>query len=146
MTTTCTGCGDYQTGDPSGKCYECRLAEPGYAAQLDARVIEGMTREYEAHPDWKVRQPRTVALGRGIGDPVVYADCPGCGWAVAVGFVHGDPGAGTREPRPCGPCQQAGLAEPRHTHEAPAVPVPAPRAPEVTETGQPQLDELEISA
>ena len=146
MTTTCTGCGDHQSGDPSGQYWECRLAEPGYAAQLDARVIEGMTREYEAHPDWKVRQPRTVAPGCGIGDPVAYADCPGCGWAVAVGFVHDDPGAGTRDPRPCGPCQQAELAEPRNTHEAPAVPVPAPRAPAVTETGQPQLDELEISA
>jgi hypothetical protein len=83
--------------------------------QADARVIEGMTREYAAHPDWPVHQPRTVP-GRFIGDPVVYADCPGCGWAVPVGFERNDPGAETREPEPCRPCQEA-----EAEHETPEV-------------------------
>ena len=147
MITTWTGCGDHQSGDPSGKCYDCRLAEPGYGACLDARIVDGMSREHEAHPDWKVRQPRTVAPGRGIGDPVVDADCPGCGWAVPAGFVHDDPGAGTREPRPCGPCQQAELTEAPEVPEAPAR-VTEPAATEVPEPAQPKHDqpEMELSA
>jgi hypothetical protein len=74
--------------------------------QVDARVVDGMTREFAEHPGWLVRQPRTVP-DRSIGDAVVYADCPGCGWAVPVGFGRNDPGAATRTPEPCRPCQEA---------------------------------------
>ena len=66
MTGTCTGCGLYQSGDPSGKCWECRMAEPGYRARLDATVRDGMTAEY--------RRSSRVAPGSGreSGDPGPY--------------------------------------------------------------------------
>ena len=71
--------------------------------QLDARVVEGMTREFDTHPGWPVRQPRTVP-DRSIGDAVVYADCPGCGWAVPAASSATIPG-----PRP-GRLSRAGRA------------------------------------
>ena len=124
--------------DVSGKCYSHRMADPGYRAQLDTRIIAGMQAEYEAHPEWRdsegrwPAQPKTVAFNRTLGDAVVHADCPGCGWAVPVGFARDDSGAETRQPRPCGPCQEAELAERE-----------AGTNPEVVEINR---DELELGA
>ena len=154
MTTTCTGCGDYQSGDPSGQCWECRTAQPGYLAQLRQTVETGMAAEYAAHPEWQEAAQARQAEGETRGPSpfrffhadVIRKECPECGWATAAGFdsPH-DPGAENREPTSCTGCAareiEAGLraeAEARNTYEAPEVPEPA----------QPEHDqpEMELSA
>ncbi len=98
MTGTCTGCGDYQSGDPSGKCWECRIAEPGYRARLDATVRKGIAAEYAAHPEWRQTRPESGDPGpyRFFYAEVIRKECPGCGWATAAGFTTRT----TRAPRP----------------------------------------------
>jgi hypothetical protein len=100
--TTCTRCGDHQSGDPSGRCFDCRTAEPGYLARLNARVREFMAREPQAHN-----------AAAEVGDPgafrffwaaVVRQACPECELPTATGFDRHDPGAETREPARCTDC------------------------------------------
>jgi DNA-directed RNA polymerase subunit M/transcription elongation factor TFIIS len=101
--TTCTQCGDHQSGDPSGRCFDCRTAEPGYLARLNARVREFMAREPHAHK---------AAVAK-VGDPgafrffwadVVRRACPECQLPTATGFDRHDPGAETREAARCPDC------------------------------------------
>lgn len=154
MTATCTGCGDYQSGDPSGKCWECRLAEPGYRARLDAQVQAGLAAESGAHPEWRQVRPQSADPGpyRFFSADVIRKECPECGWATAVGFDHpADPGAQTREPTSCTGCMAREIehgiraeAEARNTYAVPDM--PAAPAPEVTQITHPEPDELELTA
>ena len=107
MTGTCTGCGLYQSGDPSGKCWECRIAEPGYRARLDGTVRKGIAAEYAAHPEWRQLRPESGDPGpyRFFWAEVIRKECPECGWATAVGFDHPDDrGAETGDPTKCTEC------------------------------------------
>jgi len=161
MTGTCTGCGLYQSGDPSGKCWECRIAEPGYRARLDGTVRKGIAAEYAAHPEWRQLRPESGDPGpyRFFWAEVIRKECPECGWATAVGFDHPDDrGAETGDPTKCTECSardiEAGLraeSEARNTYEVPdalepqtqITTGPASPGPEVTEPTQP---EMELSA
>ena len=160
MTGTCTGCGDYQSGDPSGKCWECRIAEPGYRARLDATVRKGIAAEYAAHPGVapdpaRVRRSRPLPVLLRRSDP---QRVPRVRMGNGCRLYHpDDPGAETREPAKCTECSardiEAGLraeAEARNTYEVPDPPEPQPHitgpaspGPEVTEPAQP---EMELSA
>jgi hypothetical protein len=103
LTTTCPQCGDHQSGDPSGRCFDCRAAEPGYLARLNARVRDLMTRGPQV--------PKTAAAE--AGEPgafrffwvgVVRQACPECELPTATGFGRHDPDAETREPARCTDC------------------------------------------
>jgi hypothetical protein len=111
------GCG-YQSGDPSGQCWQCRAVQPGYLAQLRQKVETGMAAEYAAHPGWReaaqASQAETEAQGpspfRFFHADVIRKECPECGWATAVGFdsPH-DPGAQDRQPAKCLECSAADI-------------------------------------
>jgi len=112
----------------------------------------------ETEPEHDAHQVRPQSADPGpyrfFWADVIRKECPECGWATAVGFDHpADPGAQTREPTSCTGCMAREIehgikaeAEARNTYALPDVPVPAARAPEVTEITQPEPDELELSA
>lgn len=108
MTSTCTGCGEHQSGDPLGRCYDCRRAEPGYTARLNAFVRDFMKKEPRSNAE-AVKRVGEPGAYRFFYADVIREPCPDCGEPTGVGFSKHDPGAEEREVTRCTECAAAGI-------------------------------------
>lgn len=126
-TQTCAECGDFQSGDPSGLCYSCRLDQFGYRARQAAQVREFVTQDNKRLAEMGLTPHRASQVQRDDPGPyrffwanVIRRPCPGCGAPTGTGFDRHDPGAATRAPTRCAGCAAAAItrqaqAESTHT-------------------------------
>lgn len=108
LTTTCIQCGDHQSGDSSGKCFDCRMAEPGYRARQAAALREFLIEDNKrlAQMGLQPQRPPQADPGpyRFFWADVIRVACPECEIPTGVGFDRHDPGGEDREPARCTEC------------------------------------------
>lgn len=107
----CAECGDFQSGDPGGLCYSCRIAQPGYRARQTAQVREFVIEDNKHLAQMGLAPHRAPQVQRDDPGPFrffwaqpVMDACPECELPAPAGFDRHDPELETREATRCAAC------------------------------------------